>query len=256
MFVDGHGGTWRHGSCQRRLRAGLGETPLIEMQFDRRLRRRCRSRLFGLRRLLLPQPATRATRQMRLTGNRMQYAALRMRLTPVPPPAHPSVLHRFGSAPPVPHSGRYRLRRIGAVLPDTRHVPALDDFQACRLRIGTRPLAPGEAEALTPPHLRPGPRPLQKSSTAVGIPLLRVQSITPSISRLRRSGVTAPSGDSPLSVAVYAEECATRSPCPSSDRGRWRVSQPAQLQRRSGWRPALGQIHHQIANRPNVARYR
>jgi hypothetical protein len=36
---------------------------------------------------------------------------------------------------------------------------ARDDFRAHRLRIGTRPLAPGEAEALALARLRPGPRP-------------------------------------------------------------------------------------------------
>ena len=37
----------------------------------------------------------------------------------------------------------------------------MDELRAHRPRIGTRPLAPGEAEALAPPHLRPRPRPGQ-----------------------------------------------------------------------------------------------
>lgn len=81
VFADGHGGTWRHGSCQRRLRASLGETPLIECSSTDGSGGGVAAACLVVV-VLLPQPATRATRQIRLTGNPMQYAAHRMRLTP------------------------------------------------------------------------------------------------------------------------------------------------------------------------------
>jgi hypothetical protein len=72
----------------------------------------------------------------------MQYAALRMRLTPVPPPAHPSVLRKLGSAgelplasdaPKAPCAPVPRVWTIPflweSCLTLHRHVPALDDKQ-------------------------------------------------------------------------------------------------------------------------------
>ncbi len=91
---------------------------------------------------------------------------------------------RCSGARRLPHSSRNRflqfarhvpsdgvnaraLREEQASLPWAPAAPALDDFRARRLRVGTRPLEPGEAEALALPHIRPtSPRPRQEHERA------------------------------------------------------------------------------------------
>jgi Enoyl-(Acyl carrier protein) reductase len=95
---------------------------------------------------------------------------------------------------------------IASVRMTSEQTAELDDFRARRPRIGTRPLAWGEAEWLASQHLRPGPRPRRASRSprgdarscgeaAVGYGLVPSHALGPlAPSRCARDGHTVCSG--------------------------------------------------------------
>lgn len=65
----------------------------------------------------------------------------------------------------------------------TPHAPGSDDFRAHRLRVGARPLAPGRAEALASPRLRPSVRPIRLSPWTAFLRSLSCRSVRPGKAR-------------------------------------------------------------------------